>query len=107
MTDSDFSQLRLLEQNMGHLSSQKLEEHEILTEVKSALQDIDESKTSYKLVGKLMIAQDIETAKKELAEKMKISELKIKTIESQEKKLSEKMTLIQQELVKKDNKNHS
>ena len=38
---------------------------------------------------------------------MKISELKIKTIESQEKKLSEKMTLIQQELVKKDNKNHS
>ena len=38
---------------------------------------------------------------------MKISELKIKTIESQEKKISEKMTLIQQELVKKDNKNHS
>ncbi len=97
--EDTIQQLQLLDQNMNHLLEQKSELQDEIQEIESALRDFNETKTSYRIVGKLMIAQDSKQTKAQLEEKKSITTLKLTTLDTQEQKIKEKIQKVQEELM--------
>lgn len=71
-----------------------------LVEIESALNELKNAKTAYKIVGNIMIDAKKEDLEKDLKEKKEKTELRIKTLETQEKKLKEKASSMQAEVMK-------
>ncbi len=93
------NQLQLLQKNMESLMEQKHEMQEHLFELDSAMQSLPESKQSYKIVGKLLIAKDASELQVELKEEKKQFELQMKEIETQEIAIKDKMQSLQKKLL--------
>ena len=94
-------ELQLLEQSLQNFLIQKQQFQAQLMESENALQEIKNTKDKvYKILGSTIIETNKENLEKELNEKIKISNLRIKSLEKQETELKEKTEKLQQEVLK-------
>lgn len=100
-TEQKIGQLQLLEQGLQTFSLQKQQFQAQLMEIESALKELKEAKTAYKIVGNIMVDTKKEDLEKDLREKKERVELRIKSVEKQEKQLGEKVSSIQAEVLKR------
>ncbi len=103
MKDSEkkIQELQMIEQNLSNLVMQKQNFQSRLLENENALKEVDESKkTTYKIIGSIMIAVDKENLKKELNSEKEIFDLRIKSFEKQENKLKERAQDLQKDILK-------
>ncbi|HLC57863.1 MAG TPA: prefoldin subunit beta [Candidatus Nanoarchaeia archaeon] len=95
------SQLQNLEQNLQILLNQKQSFQSQLLEVDNALSELQKSpKSIYRIIGTIMLSSDQQSTIKELEERKKILELRIKSIEKQETSIKQKADKLQEELIK-------
>jgi len=99
-TQEKISQLQMLEQSMQNFMVQKQQFQQQLVEINSALKELKDAESSYKIVGNVMVAAKKEDLSKDLEEKKKMVELRIQTIEKQEKQLKEKASDMQGQVLK-------
>ena len=99
MTSTHVNQLHLLQQNLQNILLQKQQFSVQLAETESALQEIPNSSSTYKIVGKLMIAKETSELTRELEEQLKLIKLRITTIEKQESALKSSIEKVQQEML--------
>ena len=72
-----------------------------LSETESSLKEIEQAgEEVFKIIGQLMIKTDKSKIKKELLNKQKIIDIRMKTLEKQESSLSEKVKEIREEIMK-------
>ena len=98
-TQEKIGQLQLIEQNMQNMMAQKQQFQAQMVEIESALKELKNSKTAYKIVGNIMVSSDRESLEKDLNEKKEMMELRIKALEKQEEQVKEKAQKIQQEVM--------
>lgn len=109
MSENNFQEkvnrLSMMEQNSQYLSSQRQNFQNQMLEIDSALQELETSSESYRILGAVMIKVDKTKLKKELEEKKEVVDVRIKSIEKQEKQIKEKSEKLRDEVLKSmDNK---
>ena len=104
-TEQKINQLQLFEQSLQNILIQKQQFQNQILEVDSALNELEKSKESYKIVGNIMVKSDKENLKKDLDEQKKVAELRISTLEKQEKQIQDKVKTLQDEAMMDMNKN--
>ena len=100
MSNQSVGQLQLLEQNLQQIFSQKHALQEELSEIESALKDVNSSTQSYKIVGKLMILQSKDEITANLNKRKEMLTLKLSSFDKQEKVIGEKISKTQTEMLK-------
>jgi prefoldin beta subunit len=93
------AQLQMLQQNLQQLLGQKQQFQMQFNEAESALVELKDAKKAYKVMGNLMILSSREKLEKQLDERKKTVELRIKSIESQEDRLRKKADDLQKDVV--------
>ena len=89
------AEANFLEQNLQAILFQKQAFELEKDEISASLKEIDNSGDDvYKIVGQLMVRADREKMKKELSEKNKMIDLRIKNLANQEGLLREKLSKI-------------
>ena len=97
--------LQFLEQNLQHLFLQKQAFQLELNETTAALKELKGSGNEvFKLIGQIMIKTDKENIQRNLQDKEKMLELRIKSIEEQENSLFEKVSNLREELIENNSK---
>jgi len=99
-TEKKISQLQLLEQGMQNFNLQKQQLNSKLLESESALEHLDSSEVSYKIIGNIMVKMDKDKLKAQLEEEKGNAEIRIKALEKQEQSMRQKAKDIQQEVLK-------
>ena len=99
--EEKLKQLQMLEQNLQQILMQKQAFQGQLIEVDSALAEIEKAKTSYKIIGNVMVEAKKDDLTKELKEKKESAELRITSLDKQEEKLREQAQKIQKEVLEK------
>ena len=99
MASPDLTQLQLHQQNLQNVLMQKQQFSQQLVELESALKELPTSTSTYKIVGKLMIAKSKEDLVKELEGKKETIGLRIKSIEAQEKKIKDSLEQAQKKVL--------
>ena len=89
-TEEKIAQLQLMEQNLQNFLIQKQTFQAQLMEIESALKEIENTDTTYKIVGNVMVKVRKDDLKKDLKHRKEVLELRIKNIEKQEEKVKEK-----------------
>lgn len=98
-TEEKIGRLQLIEQNMQSFLVQKQQLQSQLIEVESALNELNQTSTAYKIVGNIMVLSKKEELEKDLKEKKAMHEMRIASIEKQESALKEKAKKMQQEVL--------
>jgi len=93
-------QIQLIQQNLENFSMQRQQFQLQQTEIETALAEIENTNTAYKIVGNIMVLTDKNQLKKDLGEKKETLGIRINTIEKQEDKLRVKFEELQQEVMK-------
>ena len=107
MTDENkkIQEMQLLEQNLQNILLQKQAFQMELSETQSALKEIENSgDETFKIIGQLMIKTEKSKIKKELLDKEKILNLRIKAIEKQEFSFTEQLEKFREEFMKSTEK---
>ncbi len=99
MSQQHVQKLHLLQQNLQNIANQKQQFSAQLAEIESAIKEVPNSSSTYKIVGKLMVAQDAATLTKELEEQETLIKLRISTIEKQELSVKETLEKTQKEML--------
>lgn len=100
--EREIQELQMLEHNMQQFLMQKQQFQAQLIESENALIEIEKSKDKvYKILGATIIEANKENIKKELEEKIKLMNLRIKSLEKQESAIKEKLEKTQKEVLKK------
>lgn len=99
-TENKIQQMQILEQQIQHLNSQKQQLQIKFTEIGSAIEELQDKDTAYKILGGIMIKQNAKDLNKSLNEQQDVLTLKIQKIEEQEEKIHMKAKKIQQEVLK-------
>jgi prefoldin beta subunit len=103
--DNKIQEMQFLEQNFQNIILQKQAFQMELSETSSALKEIEKAGDEvFKIIGQLMIKTDKSSTKKELEDKKKMLDLRIKAIEKQEASLAEQLEKLREEVVKSVNK---
>lgn len=71
-----------------------------LSEVESALGELEGAKKAYKIVGNIMVEANSSELKSDLESKKEVLELRIKAMEKQENQVREKASKLQEEIMK-------
>lgn len=101
MDENKIQEMQILEQRLQNSVLQKQAFQMELAETNSAVKEIEKSGDEvFKIIGQLMIKVKKEKIREELAEKEKILELRIKTLEKQETSLSQHLDKIREEMTK-------
>lgn len=100
-TEKKIGQLQMMEQNLNNFLMQKQQFQTQLIEIDSALKELQNTDTAYKIVGNIMIKGNKEDLIKDLTSKKDAVELRIKTLENQESKMKSKSKELQEEVMKK------
>jgi prefoldin beta subunit len=98
-SEEKIAQLQLLEQNMQNFTMQKQQFQMQLNEIASAIDNLKDSETAYKIVANIMINAKKEDLETELNQKKEMLELRIKKLEKQEEEIREKSQKIQKEVL--------
>jgi len=103
--ENKIQEIQILEHNLQNLILQKQAFQMELTETTSALAEIEKSGDEvFKIIGQLMIKTDKKEIEKELQDKKKILELRVKTFEKQENSLMERLEKMKEEFSKEAKK---
>jgi prefoldin beta subunit len=98
--------LSMLEQNAQQMAAQRQNFQTQLMEVESAIEEISNSKDTYKIIGNIMIKTEPAKLKEELEAKKALLNARVKAMEKQEDILREKSKKLQEEILSKmDSKN--
>ncbi len=100
-TEQKISQLQMFEQSLQNLLGQKQQFQVQLVEAESALNELQNTSKSYKIVGNIMVEADKEDLKSDLQSKKEMLELRIRTMEKQEAQVREKASKLQAEILNK------
>jgi len=100
-TEQKITQLQLMEQSMQNFMVQKQQFQAQLIEIESALSELNNAKDAFKIVGNIMVSAKKEDLEKDLSSKKEMVELRIKNIEKQEKQVKDKASAMQEEVMKK------
>ena len=98
--DEKIGQLQMYEQSLQNILMQKQQFQSQLSEIDSALKEMESSTETYRIVGNIMVLTKKEDLQKELEEKNSSVKLRIKTIEKQEESIREKAQSLQSEIMK-------
>lgn len=91
-TENLVKDLQILEQNLQHILIEKQSLEVDFNEINNALSELKNTKDEvYKILGNIMIKSDKNILIKDLEDKKKIAELKIKSLDSQEKSIEQKI----------------
>ena len=99
-TEQKISQLQMYEQSLQSFLAQKQQFQSQLAEVESALGEIQNTDTTYKIIGNIMVLSDKNELKADLESRKEILELRIKTMDKQETQVREKTSKLQSEILK-------
>jgi prefoldin beta subunit len=99
MATEKVNQLQLLQQNLHNFLVQKQQLESKLTEIDSAIKELNKTNQAYKIVGKLMVASSQDVLNKELMEEKESTEVRLKNIILQENNIKEKIEKLQQEVI--------
>ncbi len=100
MENQKLQEMQFLEQNLQNLLLQKQSFQLELSETNSALKELENSgDETFKIIGQLMIKTEKSKILKELAEKQKILNLRIKTIQGQETSLAKQLDSFRKQLL--------
>ena len=99
-TEQKIGQLQIFERSLQNFLAQKQQFQLQLSEIESAVKELETSDEAYKIVGNLMVKGDKGSLKKDLEEKKDVAGLRIRSIEKQEKDIREKAVSLQQEVMK-------
>jgi len=95
-------EMQILEQGMQNISMQKRAFQGEFNETETALKEVNKTKENvFKIVGQIMLKSEKEEVVKELEEKKKLLELRLKTLEDQEKQFTKNLEKTRQEIVGK------
>jgi len=93
------AQLQMIQQRMQVLASQKQAFQLQLVEVENALGEVSKStKPVYKMIGGVLIEKKVAEVKKELEDKKKMLDLRIKNFEKQEESTKKQALDLQKEV---------
>jgi len=98
-TDKKLKELQLLEQSSQQYVMQKQQFQAQFIEIESAINELKKTDTSYKIVGNIMVKADKKDLEKDLKEKLKIFDIRIKSLEKQEEKIKDKAKELQKEVL--------
>ena len=97
--------MQILEQTLQNILLQKQAFQIELSETNSALEEINSSgEDVFRIIGQLMVKTDKKKMLDELANKEKILNLRIKTIDKQESSMMERVEGLKQEILEKNNR---
>ncbi|HIH11838.1 TPA: prefoldin subunit beta [Candidatus Woesearchaeota archaeon] len=99
MTQAKVNQLRLLQQNLQSVSTQKQQIQNQAIEIDSALETLEGAQSSFRIVGKIMIAAAPQKLKQELQERKNAVDVRLKAFTKQEEKLKESIEGMQKEVL--------
>jgi prefoldin beta subunit len=102
--ENKIAKLQMMEQNLQSINLQKQTFQSQLLEIENALNELDNVKEAYKIVGQIMIASKKEDLKKDLDQKKEILDLRVKSLDKQEKDLKDRASNLQSEILKSLNK---
>ena len=99
--ENKLQEMQFLEQSFQNLLFQKQAFQMELSETNSALKEIEKAgEEVFKIIGQLMIKTDKSKTQKELEDKKRMLDLRVKTLEKQEGSLSEKLEKLREEITK-------
>jgi prefoldin beta subunit len=99
-SDKNIQEIQFLEQNLQNILFQKQAFQIELSESKESLKELENSRDEvFKIIGQLMIKYEKSKIKEEILNKIKILELRIKTLEKQESTFSERIEKLREELL--------
>lgn len=94
------SKLSNLEDNTKRLSQQRQSFQAELVEVESALDNIDDSKPTYKLLGNFLVKKESADVEEELKQKQNVLSRRIKALKKKQEEAQEKIDDLQSEIMK-------
>ena len=101
MDANKIQELQIMEQNIQNILLQKQAFQMEASETEAALEEIKKSGDKvFKVIGQLMIQADKASIQKELEEKKKIIDVRLKSLEKQEATFSEKIEELREEFMK-------
>ncbi|HLC50069.1 MAG TPA: prefoldin subunit beta [Candidatus Nanoarchaeia archaeon] len=99
-TEQKIGQLQMFEQSLQSFLGQKQQFQMQFVEIESALNELETTDKSYKIVGNIMVEADKDELKADLQSKKEVLELRMKSIEKQENQIREKASALQGEIMK-------
>ncbi|GIU69695.1 MAG: hypothetical protein KatS3mg002_0931 [Candidatus Woesearchaeota archaeon] len=99
-TQDKINQIQLIQQNIQNISIQRQKFQIQETEIESALNEIEKTEVTYKIIGNIMVKSDKESLKKELKEKHEMLKVRISALEKQEERLRSNVEELQKEVLK-------
>ena len=99
-TEEKISQLQMYEQSLQNILMQKQHFQSQISEMDSALKELNGSSESYKIVGNIMVKTGKDELKKDIEEKNSSLKIRIGALEKQEKSIKEKAESLQKEIMK-------
>ncbi|MDO8623397.1 MAG: prefoldin subunit beta [archaeon] len=98
-SEQKVQELQFLEQNFQNILLQKQAFELELGETNSAMEELETSNEEvYKIIGQLMIKTEKNKVKNDLSQKLKLIELRIKTLDKQEKSINDRIEIIKKEI---------
>ncbi|MCP3682913.1 MAG: prefoldin subunit beta [bacterium] len=98
-TEQKIQQLQMMEQSLQNLLMQKQGFHMQLSEIDSAIKELQNTTDAYKIVGSIMVSAKKEELVKELTTKKETTELRVKAIEKQESGIRDQASALQKEVI--------
>lgn len=93
------SSLRILEDQLQQVSSQKRSYNRQVMEFENALSELQTSTEAYHIVGNVMVKKSSADLKKQLEHKKEIATIRLQTLEKQEQELEKEVTALQQKVL--------
>ena len=104
-SEKKIQELQFLEQNMQNILLQKQAFELESSETQSAMEELETANDEvYKIIGQLMIKTEKKKVKEDLSQKLKLIELRIKTLDKQEKSINERIEIIKKEILEDSKK---
>ena len=98
-SERNIQEMQFLEQNIQNILLQKQAFELELSETNSAMEELETSNEEvYKIIGQLMIKTEKNKVKEDLSQKLKLIELRIKTLDKQEKSINERIEKLKTEV---------
>jgi prefoldin beta subunit len=91
--------LQNIEQSLQQILLQKQSFQSQMVEIDSALGELEDKETAYKIVGNIMVSSKKENLVNELEEKKQKLDIRIKALEKQENSLKKKAEEMQKEVM--------
>tara|TARA_Y100000310_G_C20673065_1_gene811358 strand:- start:1882 stop:2211 length:330 start_codon:yes stop_codon:yes gene_type:complete len=97
-TQKVIAELQEVNQKMQGIAMQKHSFQTQLLEIENALNELEDAKESYKLVGSIVLSVEKKELKKELSSKKEILDLRLSNFDKQENKLKKDIEKLQSKI---------